>query len=526
MSSAEPSADPRRYRALVDAFADFLWFCSADGRLVGDMPAWRAVTGQTREQLLGYGWLDGVHPDDRARVIASWKDAVARRAAFSSTYRLVGNDGTRWLDVRGAPVLGEDDAVREWVGTAVDVTDREERREVEAGLRASLARERDMFEHVISQAPIAVAVLEGPEHRFRVWNALYLDLVPAGRELAGRSVVEVMPETRENAVPLLDRAYGGETIEMAELPVPFEDPRSFDGHRYYDFMYSPIREDGEPVGVLVTAAEVTGKVRHRGDLARRLEEERRLAEQLQRALVPAHLADLDGVALATRYVPASAATGVGGDWYDALEVTPGCVLLVMGDVCGKGLDAATAMSQLRPAIRAYALTDPDPAAILRSTSAYVEDFRIADLVTLSVALLDVETATVRIANAGHLPPLVVAADGTPSYALVHADPPLGTGHRAYRDAVVTLKHGDRIAFFTDGAVEHRDRSLADTLEDLRAAVEDAPGPLRAGADDLCDLLHAHVRATGAGADDAALLVCAIGAGAARHGATAPRRALG
>jgi hypothetical protein len=378
-------------------------------------------------------------------------------------------------------------------------------------LRASLARERDLFERVIAQAPVAVAVLEGPEHRFRLFNQAYLDLAPTGRIHVGTTVAEAMPETRGNAIPLLDRCFAGETIEMAELAVPFEDARSFEGHRYYDFVYSPIREDGHAAGVLVTATEVTEKVRSRGDLARQLQEEHQIATRLQRAMVPEQLPHVDGVQLAVRYLPAGARSGVGGDWYDVREAGDGRVLLVMGDVCGKGLDAATAMSQMRSAVRAYALAETDPSAILQRASAYMEAFPVADMVTMSVALLDLGAGTLSIANAGHLPPLLLRAGQAPAFALVHADPPLGSGHAGYRDVTMPVRPGDRIAFMTDGAVELRDRSLAETLEDLRAAVErDADDAT--DADGVCAVLHEHVRRTTRGADDAALLVCGVEAG--------------
>jgi PAS domain S-box-containing protein len=506
---APSPADDQRYRALVGAFTDFLWVCAPDGRLTSDMPAWRAITGQSRDELLDYGWLAGVHPEDRERVRATWRRAVDARAPYQTIYRLVGHGRTCWLEVRGAPVVDDDGTVQEWVGTAIDVTDREERHRIEAALRASLARERDMFEQVIDQAPIAVAVLEGPDHEYRLFNQRYLDLAPPGRVQVGRTVLEALPEAADTAIPLLDRAFAGEVIEMRELPIPFDDDRSFAGHRYYDFVYAPIREADRPVGVLVTATESTESVRGRDDLARRLLEERRLAEQLQRALVPDEMPHIDGVDVAVRYRSAAAATGVGGDWYDVLEVAPGRVLLVMGDVCGKGLRAATAMSQVRSAVRAYALAEPSPASVLGHVAAYVDALRLADMVTAVVGLLDLEAGTLRIANAGHLPPLVLGAGGAPAFALVPADPPLGADGAAYREATIALAPGDRLAFFTDGVVEHRGRSLADTMEQLRAAVERGLDEDAGTARALCDALDAHVRATGAGIDDAALLVCAV-----------------
>ncbi len=138
-----------------------------------------------------------------------------------------------------------------------------------------------MLEQVVAQTPSAVAVLLGPDHEFRYFNEAFLRLVPAGRVEAGRTVADALPEAVEAALPLLDRAFRGETVVLDTLQIPFTGPESFRGHRYYRGLYSPLLEGGRPIGVLITATDITDDVRRRQDLEAELARERDLARQLQ-----------------------------------------------------------------------------------------------------------------------------------------------------------------------------------------------------------------------------------------------------
>lgn len=479
----------------------------AEGRLSTDMPDWRAVTGQTLEQLLGLGWLDGVHPDDRDRVAGHWDAAVRGQVLFSVEYRIHGAQLTRWLDVRAAPVLDERGTVEEWIGRVIDVTSRREAELEHERLQAALEFERRTLEQVVAQASAAVAVLWGPEHEYRVFNERYADLVPAGRELRrGMTVAQALPELAQTAIPLLDEVLRGVVVQRNELAIPIDDPRSYRGNRYYDFTYSPLVDSGVAVGVLVVATESTETVRRRESLERQLSAERGVAEQLQRALLPDRLPELDGLRTSVEYLPAMADVGVGGDWYDAVRVDVGRVLLVIGDVGGRGLEAATVMSQLRSAVRAYAVEAASPAEILSRVATYCERLELSDLVTVAIGLLDLEKRRLSVASAGHLPPLVMRPGQQPEFIDLPGDPPLGTGRRRFRQREVDLPAGSTLVLYTDGLIEERDRSLADSLEQLRVAVA-ADGPPRS-PDALRQTLLAHATAGRATSDDVALMVCA------------------
>jgi len=133
-----------RYRSLVLATTQVVWTTDAAGQVVEDLPSWRALTGQTAEELLGTGWLDAIHPDDRDRATQAWRRAVDSRQLYELEYRLRRADGSyRVCIARGVPVLNGDGSLREWVGTVNDLTDRraaEEQLRLESRVNETLHR--------------------------------------------------------------------------------------------------------------------------------------------------------------------------------------------------------------------------------------------------------------------------------------------------------------------------------------------------------------------------------------------------
>ncbi|HSD21784.1 MAG TPA: PAS domain-containing protein [Anaeromyxobacter sp.] len=122
----ERAAHARRFQSLVAASSEMIWTATPDGFARADSPSWRAFTGQTYDEFRGLGWLDAVHPDDRARTTEAWRDAVARRVAFELEYRVRRREGGYApMLARGVPVLGERGRVVEWVATNSDLTARE-----------------------------------------------------------------------------------------------------------------------------------------------------------------------------------------------------------------------------------------------------------------------------------------------------------------------------------------------------------------------------------------------------------------
>ncbi|WP_280525322.1 sensor histidine kinase [Methylobacterium oxalidis] len=126
----------KRHRALVAAIAEITWTTDAEGQ-VEDMPAWRAYTGQSAAEVRGWGWLDAIHPDDRAATVAAWSAAVAGHARYVVEYRVRMRDGAyRWFNGRAAPVLDGAGGILEWAGVCIDIEDRK-RAEAELFARES-----------------------------------------------------------------------------------------------------------------------------------------------------------------------------------------------------------------------------------------------------------------------------------------------------------------------------------------------------------------------------------------------------
>jgi PAS domain S-box-containing protein len=119
-----------RYRSLVTATSQIVWSTDASGKVVGDMPLWRSYTGATPEQIMGGGWIDSLHPDDRERTADIWIRAVRGRSLYDTEYRIRRQDGEyRFFSVRGVPVLDDSGSIQEWIGTCTDITERKQAEE-------------------------------------------------------------------------------------------------------------------------------------------------------------------------------------------------------------------------------------------------------------------------------------------------------------------------------------------------------------------------------------------------------------
>jgi PAS domain S-box-containing protein len=138
------SRSEERYRSLVLATAQIVWLTDATGEVTSDMPMFRAFTGQNQDEILGRGWIDALHPEDRERTAAVWRNAVQNRTAYDTEYRLRRKDGEyRLVNARGVPVVESDGRIREWVGTCTDIT---ARKQAEQQLRNASVYTRSLIE--------------------------------------------------------------------------------------------------------------------------------------------------------------------------------------------------------------------------------------------------------------------------------------------------------------------------------------------------------------------------------------------
>ena len=151
------------------------------------------------------------------------------------------------------------------------------------------------------------------------------------------------------------------------------------------------------------------------DRAGRYETERAIAETMQRSVLPERLPAIGGVTLAARYLPGTIGVDVGGDWYDVIQLDDGRIGLVVGDVVGKGVQAAAMMGQLRNALRAFAFEHDEPHEVVSRLDRLVEGTIEAAFATLAYLVVDPRRAPRRYVVAGHPPPLIRAPDGTTSF---------------------------------------------------------------------------------------------------------------
>ncbi|MFD5630311.1 SpoIIE family protein phosphatase [Streptomyces sp. NPDC127072] len=231
--------------------------------------------------------------------------------------------------------------------------------------------------------------------------------------------------------------------------------------------------------------------------------ERHVALTLQHSFLPQphRLPELPGVDVVVRYVPASQETEIGGDFYAALRVGDG-VLAAVGDVVGHSLEAATVMVEIRHALRAYCVDESDPAVLAERLDRMLQRYHPEVTATVCLALIDPATGRTLIANAGHIPPLIIRDSGSADYSKA-AGPLMGVGLPHPPPTELFLEPTDRLLMVTDGLIETRGTDLAASMETLRSA---AAGALP-GLDALCDTL---LDCFGHRDDDIALLALRLG----------------
>lgn len=241
--------------------------------------------------------------------------------------------------------------------------------------------------------------------------------------------------------------------------------------------------------------------------AEEVEVERSTAETLQRSVLRENLPELAGLRLAARYLPGSAEARIGGDWYDVIPLRDGRVALVIGDVVGRGIAAAARMAHLQSAVRAYALEGLRPSLVLDRMNGFALELEGRGTATMLFAVIDAESETMRMASAGHPPPLMIE-NGEAAYIEGPSGNPLGAfAFPNYEESVISLRPGATILLYTDGLVEVPGELIDAGMERLReqsAALSDDP-------DELCQSLLQELLSRSVQHDDVALLAAHLDA---------------
>jgi serine phosphatase RsbU (regulator of sigma subunit) len=210
-----------------------------------------------------------------------------------------------------------------------------------------------------------------------------------------------------------------------------------------------------------------------------LARERHVALELQRAILPLHDEpfDLPGLRTVVRYLPASRASRVGGDWYITAEMPAGNVLIAIGDVAGHGLAAAAGMARLRGALTGLAITGAPPERLVGWLNDLVRHVAPEHTASVVAGYFDPASRLLTWAQAGHPPPVLVRGNWAQP-----VDPPagilLGAGNAPYEAATLALEPGDLLLLYSDGLIERRDRSIDDGLATLANAARGIADPER------------------------------------------------
>ncbi|WP_370062724.1 SpoIIE family protein phosphatase [Streptacidiphilus sp. MAP5-3] len=285
--------------------------------------------------------------------------------------------------------------------------------------------------------------------------------------------------------------------------------------------FLPLIASGRPVGSCILGfdephpftSEERGVLTALGGLiaqalerARLYDAEYALARGLQRALLPHALPQLEGVAVAARYLPGTRGMEIGGDWYDVI-VTPGGVCLVVGDVEGHSVASAGLMGQLRSAVRAFVASGHSPGEVLEHLNRLLMDLGSGLLASCCLIELAPASGKASGVRAGHLPPLLRHPDGSTHVLELGGGVLLGVDPcAAYPAEELTLPPGSVLALYTDGLVERPGVPIDQGIDRLRTSLERADA---ASLEEVADQLLADTLPPSHRADDVALLLAAL-----------------
>jgi serine phosphatase RsbU (regulator of sigma subunit)/anti-sigma regulatory factor (Ser/Thr protein kinase) len=291
--------------------------------------------------------------------------------------------------------------------------------------------------------------------------------LPAATALrTGRAVWLESQDERDREFPAL-RGFESSTVSMCAVPLIVG--RRTIGALRFSFEGRKLFDTSERDFVEALAALTAQTLQRTEDY----EAERRTSLDLQRALLPTDLPDIAGWDVATYYSPAGEQEA-GGDFYDVLSVGTGRFVAVVGDVMGRGVDAAAAMAQIRSTIRAYAIDDADPLTVFARIDTFFEALGLGQLVTALYFLVDAASGEVRIGSAGHLPPMLVDANGSRLVA-APAGTPFGVTDPHRQVTTIDVAPGTSLVAVTDGLVERRGEDIDEGIDRLLEACKAATG---------------------------------------------------
>lgn len=520
-----------RFQRLVDASEQKTWVADPAGRVV-EASGWEQVTGRSRAELIGEGWLETAHPEDRPALAKAWADAVRDvPERFDHVYRMRHRDGSHRHSRLSAVPLREDGALVEWVAGCSDIEEEwlEERRAMLLARAAAVVGDASSAEE--SFAALSHVVVPALADQCGIY--LLPDSPEDAAATEGLTVRRVAATTRPGLQPRLPplreeridphvhsafthaalaRAPARATFPPGQAPPGFAPPSLAPWivkAQAHSGVLVPVLVDGAVAAVVSafvcgTREEISEQdtelirdiLEHaHGPLRNALElhRTRRVANALQHSLLtaPPHV---PGLQISARYRASATTAQVGGDWYDSFLLPDGVPSLVIGDVAGHDLAAAVTMSRMRNMLRGLAVdrTEP-PGDIVRRLDLAAQclgpEETTATCVFCRVEPMGDGHWRLNYAVAGHPPPLVVDADGRSRFLEASHGPLLGgiSPEIARQNAVETVAPDSTVLLYTDGLIERPGEDIDTSLERLRERAEEMTAtPLEDFCDELVD----------------------------------------
>ncbi|MCP3821112.1 SpoIIE family protein phosphatase [Streptomyces sp. A3M-1-3] len=459
-----------------------------EGRIDLWSPQAENLFGYSADEALGeFAGRLLVHEEQLEVVLGLFAQVMEDGVSWAGVLPVRHKDGsTRLVEFRNMRLL-DDQGDYYALGLATDQTTL---REVERNLALSA--------RLVTQSPIGLGVLD-TDLRYVLVNPAEerLNGVPAAKHV-GRHVHEVLPFLDESFEATMRKVLATGTPVLDQYTVG-RTPADPDNEHAWSISFHRLEApNGKVLGVVTSSVDVTE--RHRA-----VQEQRRTVLTLQRSLLPQTPPQRPGLAVASRYQPAQAASEIGGDWFDVIALGGDKTALVIGDVMGSGVSAAATMGQLRTATRTLAYLDLDPAQVLQHLDHITEDLEHHTIATCVYAVYDPLSAQCDISLAGHLPPALLHLDGKHELLDLPTGTPLGVGEGAFHTTTLALDPGDQLVLYTDGLVERRDQPIDACLDTLLALLDDPHRSL----DETCELLLHALRHPG-DHDDVALLIARVG----------------